>query len=93
MNTYALIYTVVDDYMERRPQYRSQHLQLAREAHERGELILAGALGDPADRALLIFRSPDPSVAETFAGNDPYVQNGLVQRWEVQLWAVVIGDG
>lgn len=92
MNIYALIYAVVDDYLERRPQYRAEHLRLAREAHDRGELVLGGALGEPPDRALLIFRGSDPSVAETFAQNDPYVQNGLVEHWEVHPWAVVIGD-
>ena len=28
---------------------------------------------------------------EEFARNDPYVANGLVTRWEVRHWAVVIG--
>ena len=92
MNYFALIYTLVDDYMARRPQDRPQHLQLAREAHDCGELVLAGALGDPADRALLVFRSEDQSAARGFAESDPYVQNGLVREWEVQPWAVVIGD-
>ena len=91
MNMYALIYTVVEDYMARRPQYRADHLLLAREASERGELVLAGALGDPPDRALLIFRGEDASAAEAFAARDPYVRNGLVSHWEVQPWAVVIG--
>jgi uncharacterized protein YciI len=88
---HALLYYVVDDYVARRAQYREQHLRLAREAHRRGELVLAGALGDPPDRALLVFRA-DASVARTFAQADPYVTNGLVKRWEVQPWAVVIGD-
>jgi uncharacterized protein YciI len=63
-----------------------------KEANRRGELLLAGALGDPVDRALLVFRTQDRSVAEDFARNDPYVVNGLVTRWEVQPWAVVIGN-
>lgn len=91
MTYHALLYYVVDDYVARRTQYREQHLGLAREAYRRGELILAGALGDPPDRALLIFRA-GATVAETFARKDPYVTNGLVTRWEVQPWAVVIGD-
>lgn len=92
MNYYALIYHLIDDYLPQRESYRPQHLKLAQEAHARSDLVLAGALGDPPDRALLIFRGPDPSVAHSFAENDPYVQNGLVRRWEVQPWAVVIGD-
>ena len=88
---YVLFYTVVDDYVARRAAYRDEHLRLARAAHERGELVLAGALSDPPDGALLVFRAADPSVAEWFARNDPYVRNGLVTRWQVRPWTVVIG--
>lgn len=91
MTYHALLYEVVEDYVARRAMYREQHLRLAREAHRRGELLLAGALGDPPDRALLVFRA-DASVARAFAQEDPYVTNGLVTRWEVKPWAVVIGD-
>lgn len=89
---YALFYYVVDDFVSRRSPYRDEHLRLAREANRRGELLLAGALSDPADRALLVFRAPDRSVVEGFARNDPYVTSGLVTRWEVRSWAVVIGS-
>lgn len=92
MHYYALFYDVVDDFVSRRVPYREQHLRLAEEAHRRGELLLAGALSDPADRALLVFRAPDRAVVESFARNDPYVIRGLVARWEVRPWTVVIGD-
>jgi uncharacterized protein YciI len=92
MNYYALFYYVVDDFVSRRSPYRDDHLRLAQEAHRRGELVLAGALSDPADRALLVFRAPDRAVVEDFARNDPYVINGLVTRWEVRSWTVVIGN-
>ena len=91
MKYFALIYYVVDGFVSRRTPFREQHLQLVEKANRCGELKLAGALGDPADRALLVFRSQDRSIAEDFARNDPYVMNGLVTRWEVQLWAVVVG--
>ncbi|MCI0388653.1 MAG: YciI-like protein [Acidobacteria bacterium] len=92
MNYYALFYDVVDDFVERRSRHREEHLRLAREAHQRGELLLAGALSDPADRTLLIFRAPDISVVEEFARHDPYVISGLVTRWEARYWTVVIGN-
>ena len=92
MPYFIMTYDLVDDYINRRPQYRDQHLRLAREAHERGELILAGALSEPADRALLVFHVPKRSLVEEFAKNDPYVINGLVKRWEVRPWTVVIGE-
>jgi uncharacterized protein YciI len=92
MNYYALFYEVVDGYVARRAPYRDDHLRLAQAAHDRGELLLAGALSDPSDRALLIFHAPDRSVVEDFVRRDPYVTNGLVTRWEIRSWAVVIGD-
>jgi uncharacterized protein YciI len=92
MNYYALFYDLVADYVSRRAAFREEHLRLAREAHRRGELLLAGALTDPADRALLVFRASSPLVVEEFARNDPYVVRGLVTRWEVRPWAVVIGN-
>jgi hypothetical protein len=92
MEYFALIYYVVDGFVLRRTAFREEHLRLLGEANRRGQLLLAGALGDPADRALLVFRTQDRSIAEDFARNDPYVINGLVTRWEVQPWAVVIGN-
>jgi uncharacterized protein YciI len=88
---YLLLYDVVDDYLERRGMFREAHLNLARKAHERGDLVLAGALAEPADGAVLVFRADGPAVAERFAENDPYVRNGLVTRWRVRPWTVVIG--
>jgi len=92
MKYYALFYDVVDDFVSRRSPYRNDHLRLVQEAHQRGELLLAGALSDPADRALLVFRVPAKTVVEDFARNDPYIINGLVTRWEVRPWTVVVGN-
>jgi hypothetical protein len=92
MKYFALIYYVTEGFVSRRTAFREEHLQLVEKANRRGELLLAGALGDPVDRALLVFRTQDRSIPEDFARNDPYVTNGLVTRWEVQPWAVVIGN-
>jgi len=91
MGYYALFYEVVDDFVERRAPYREEHLRLANAANRRGELVLAGALADPANGALLIFRADTSVAASSFAQNDPYVQNGLVKHWEVRPWTVVVG--
>jgi uncharacterized protein len=89
---YLLLYEFVDDYMERRPEFREEHLQLAREAHERGELMLAGAYADPPDGATLVFRTDRDSVVRDFAAHDPYVRAGLVTQWAIRQWTVVIGE-
>jgi len=88
---WVLIYELVDDYLERRAALRTEHLGLARAAHERGELLLAGALADPYDRALLVFTGEE--VAESFARADPYVANGLVSSWTVRQWNEVLEAG
>jgi uncharacterized protein len=88
---YLLMYDVTDDYIDRRGGFRSAHLQLARQAVERGELVLGGALDDPVDMAVLLFRGASPAAAEAFAMADPYVLNGLVKRWRVRPWTTVIG--
>ncbi len=89
---YLLFYDVVPDYVERRAAFRDEHLALARAAHARGELVLAGALADPVDSAVLFFQGDSPEVARAFAAADPYVKNGLVTRWRVRQWTTVIGD-
>ncbi len=90
---YILSYDVIGDYVERRAQFRDLHLKHARAAFDRGELVLAGALADPVDGAVLIFRGPSSEAAERFAESDPYVLNGLVKQWRVRKWNTVIGDG
>ena len=85
-----LEYTLADDYLQRRAALREEHLALVRAAHERGELLMAGALPDPYDRALLVWTAPR-EVVERFAGSDPYVVQGLVTGWTIRQWDVVVG--
>ncbi len=88
---YILFYTTVEDYLERRGQYREEHLALAKKSFDEGKLIIAGAFAEPADGAALVFKGDSPAVAEDFAKNDPYVINGLIKQWHVRKWTVVIG--
>lgn len=92
MKHYLLFYDVIPDYVARRGMYRDAHLERAWAAHARGELVFGGALADPIDGAVLLFRGDDPAVAERFARADPYVTNGLVARWRVREWTTVVGD-
>jgi uncharacterized protein YciI len=90
---YLLMYDVTPDYLERRAQFRAEHLKLAWAAAERGELLLGGALADPVDMSVLLFKGDSPEVAERFVAQDPYVKNGLVARWRVRPWTTVVGEG
>lgn len=90
---YFLFYDVSPDYLERRAQFRAEHLALAWAACERGELLLGGALAEPADRAILLFQGDSPQIVERFVAADPYVKNGLVRSWSVRRWDTVVGEG
>lgn len=89
---YLLFYDYVHDYLERRAAFRSEHLSLAWQAHERGELMLGGILGDPVDGAVLWFQGTSAAVAEDFVGKDPYVKHGLVSRWSIRPWLTAVGS-
>jgi uncharacterized protein YciI len=90
---YLLFYEVGEDYVARRAEFRNAHLELGWQASERGELVLGGALANPVDGALLVFKGESAEVAENFAKVDPYVTSGLVKRWYVREWTTVAGEG
>jgi hypothetical protein len=90
---YLLFYELSKDYLERRGEFRTEHLSLAWRAVDRGEMVLAGALGEPVDEAILMFQGESPEVAEQFARTDPYVTHGLVRKWRVRSWSTVVGAG
>lgn len=89
---YLLFYNVADDYVERRAEFRNEHLKLAWEFCDRGELILGGALADPVDTSILLFKGDDERVVNKFIEADPYVKNGLVKGWRIRKWTTVVGD-
>jgi uncharacterized protein YciI len=88
---FILTYELESSYLDRRGEFRDEHLAMAWAAHDRGELMIAGALQEPLDTALLVFTGESGAAAEAFAKNDPYVLNGLIKRWTVRPWTTVVG--
>jgi hypothetical protein len=86
---YILFYKTVDNYIERRAPFREEHLGLIHEFHGDGRMVMAGALAEPADGAVLIFSGDNPAAAHDFVSRDPYVKNGLITEWSVRPWNVV----
>ncbi len=91
MAHFLLFYDVAPDYLERRGQYRDEHLAHAWAAQKRGELILGGALADPVDGAVLLFQCDSPDVVKRFAEADTYVRHGLVSAYRIRPWTTVVG--
>ena len=85
----ALGYEYVPDIVTRRAPYREAHLAHVAEWHGRGELAIAGALGDPPSGALFAFALDDPSRVEEFVAADPYVVAGLVASHRIEPWTIV----
>ena len=88
---YALLYDYVDDIVTLRAPFRDPHLGLVGEFADRGEIVLAGALADPVDGAIIVFRGESPAIVESFVARDPYILNGLVPRHSIRPWTIVSG--
>lgn len=89
---YLLFYDMVENYLERRQPFREEHLALANQFVDRGEIVLGGALANSANGAVLVFHAESSQVVENFVAADPYARNGLVTAWRVREWTVVVGS-
>ena len=89
---YLLFYEKTPDHAAREKPLATAHRRHLDAAAGRGELFLAGSLDQPSDgAAILLFESDSPASAEEFARADPYVIDGLVNRWHVRKWDTVVG--
>ena len=92
MAYFLLFYDTVENYIEKRAPHRALHLAHVNKYHKSGQIVMGGALAEPADQAVIVFRVDDASIVEEFAQNDPYVKEGLIKNWRVRPWTVVIGN-
>lgn len=91
MKYYILFYETVENYVEKRSPYRTVHLANAKAAVDRGEIVMGGAFDEPADSVAIIFKVNDTSIITKFVEEDPYVQKGLISKWWIRPWNVVVG--
>ncbi len=89
MKHYILYYKTVEGYTEKRLPYRTEHLALVQRYKEAGHILMAGALADPVDGAVLIFKVEGPEGVEEFVHQDPYVRAGLIPSCEIREWSIV----
>lgn len=90
---YLLYYEVGDTGTLPGAPSSGKHTWKKRGRRARGELVLGGALANPVDSAVLLFKGQSPAVAEDFARTDPYVTGGTVKHWHVREWTTVVGKG
>jgi len=80
----------VPDILEKRQPYRADHLAAAKAKADAGKLLLGGAFGEKPDGALFIFKDITNKEIEDFVAADPYIKAGLVVKWAIKPYTVVV---
>lgn len=88
---YLLFYEKAEGWEERQKAFAAAHRSHLDEVVRRGDLLLAGNLHDPEGAAMLLFRAGTREAVEAVAQGDPYVREGVIARWYVREWDVVLG--
>ena len=92
-NTYILLtLDYVENMLEKRGPYREEHINGAKKAFEQGKCAMAGALTDPVDTGVFVFKNVDKEFVENFVKNDAYYKAGLVPKYTIRPWMVVVGN-
>ena len=82
---YVLFYDSAEDVLSKAPAQQEAHGVRLREFASRGELLMTGPFSNPQEEgAMSVFTSR--AAAEEFAKGDPFVLNGVVERWYVREW-------
>ena len=68
----------VDDMVEKRGPYREEHLAGARKGFDEGKIVMAGALMDPVDAGVFVFKNCEREEVEAFVEADAYYKAGLI---------------
>lgn len=91
MKTFAVFTHFVEGAAEKRAPFREAHLANLRELHAAGKIAMGGALLEPMDQGLLIFRAEGKEEIEAALAKDSYALNGIWTRIVIREWSVVVG--
>ncbi|KFM26483.1 hypothetical protein F751_2701 [Auxenochlorella protothecoides] len=92
-NTYHVLqYKFVPDMETKRAPVRQAHLDYLKNLADEKKLAMGGALVEPLDSSLLIFRNISKEEVEKIAVEDPYTKGDLVAEWTVRRYMRVVGD-
>lgn len=90
--TYLLLtLDYVEDILEKRDPYRAEHIAGAKAEEEAGKCVLAGALQNPTDKGVFVFKDCDEAYVKNFVENDAYFKAGLVPSFTIRPWMIVVG--
>jgi hypothetical protein len=87
---YVLLYQPVADVLIRAPLHFPAHSARLDRFHQQGTLLMVGTFGNPVEEgSMAIFTTRE--AAEEFVKEDPFVLNGLIQKWHIREWNEVYG--
>jgi uncharacterized protein YciI len=85
---YVLLYESSAEVLVKAPVHVEAHRARWQEFVSNGTLLMIGPFSNPQEGAMAIFTTRD--AAESFAGGDPFVINGVIDRWFVREWHEVL---
>ena len=92
-NAYVLLtLEYVDGMVEKRGPYREEHLAGAQRGFDEGKIVMAGALTDPVDAGVFVFKNCTKEEVEAFVKADAYYKAGLIPGYSIRPWMVVVGN-
>jgi uncharacterized protein YciI len=83
-----MFYEMAPDGLSKAMDHIDRHKARLEAFHERGVLLMAGPFVNPAEGAMGIFTSKE--AAEEFIQDDPFVVNGVVDKWRLVEWNEVL---
>jgi hypothetical protein len=86
---HLLLYTYVDDMLERRGPHRPAHLDRVAAERAAGRIVMAGATGDPPSGGAIVWRGVTAGEIEAFVADDPYQRAGLITSYRIERWTLV----
>ena len=93
VRTFAVLYQYVPDMQSRRDPHRAAHLAWLRRLAADGVVLLAGALQDPIDGAILVFRGESALAVRRLLLEDPYASAELISLVTVRPIGLAVGYG
>jgi uncharacterized protein YciI len=70
---------------------RPAHRQYLSELRERGQLVICGPFTDDTG-GLIVYETASPADAEKIIQGDPFYKNGIIVKFQIRPWKVVMGN-
>lgn len=88
---FVILYNFGENFVDRRKPYRQPHLGHISSFEASGKIAAGGALEPSARMGIILFRGTR-NEAVKYVESDPYILAGVVERYTISEWSLVVGD-